>query len=653
VGRTIVVDAVGHVSLRVVGILPPDFVYPTPVARDVPDVLVPLVVPADAVSNLRRRSFSVIARIPSSASLDEVSLRLSARSAAIGRDYPPVPARPALSAMTLRTLGPFDSVHLRPLNDYLGGRERRQFAVVMAGVSVLVLLACVNLAGLAIARGEDRRRDLLVQRALGATSWRLSRAVLVEVMLLGAASAVCALALLGPFLALVRRLLPVSLLLIKPPTIDGRVIVFAALVDVTAILAVSLWPARAAARDTSNSAMASGVRSSATGRLRPIQRLLVPAQVAVAFVLLVSGALFIASLVRVWNEDVGYDPDRLVLVEVVTGPGASSTAADRVNAVMAAVSRLPGVERVAAAQGGFLSSRGGFDGSPFRLPPGAGLVTGVTKRISITPGYFETMHARLLAGRLPSDDELETGKPVLVVSQRVAHDYWPGLDAIGRTLEGNAGTFTVIGVVADARYYGLDRASEGEIYLSMVAYGGYSRLSTLLIKTGDSSSVALSDVARAISSANSGGRVQRMVTVDEALGETIRPRRFNSWLFGSLAVVALAVVGTGMFGLLAMTAGRRTREMGIRMALGATQDGIVSLLLFEQLSAVAFGLMAGGVAAAWAVRFLKSYLYGSTAYDPRVWAASVLVIVITAAFGTLVPSLQASRADPVKALRGE
>ena len=185
--------------------------------------------------------------------------------------------------------------------------------------------------------------------------------------------------------------------------------------------------------------------------------------------------------------------------------------------------------------------------------------------------------------------------------------YWPGRSAIGQVLRGEAHLFTVIGVVPDARLYALDRDSEGEIYVSATALSDTPR--TLLIKPRVGSIVPLSDVTGMINGIWSDARVSRMVSMDEALGDSIRPRRFNAWLFGTFAVAALALLGTGMFALVASRTARRTREIGIRMTLGATRGAVIELLLKEEVNGVAAGLIAGCVASWWAVGFLRALVY--------------------------------------------
>jgi predicted lysophospholipase L1 biosynthesis ABC-type transport system permease subunit len=239
---------------------------------------------------------------------------------------------------------------------------------------------------------------------------------------------------------------------------------------------------------------------------------------------------------------------------------------------------------------------------------------------------------------------------VLVVTEGVAKAYWPGRSAVGESLSGEHGTpYRIVGVVADARYESWDRSS-------WVAYGSYPSLAmsnrpNLLVRSPTGRAVPVADILRVLASFDPAVHVTRVNQLDTLLTDSIRPRRFESWLFGSFAAAALLVVWVGVLGIVGMATARRTREVGIRMALGATREHLVSLLFREQFLAVAGGLAAGGVLSAWAVQFVKAYMYELTAYDARLWIAAVIAIVLAASMGTAIPAWRASRVDPVQALR--
>jgi hypothetical protein len=265
------------------------------------------------------------------------------------------------------------------------------------------------------------------------------------------------------------------------------------------------------------------------------------------------------------------------------------------------------------------------------------------------------LEPQLLIGRFPTDTEMEDGARVIVVSESVARTYWPNASPLGQSLtyqsQNQSEPFAVVGVVKDVRWNYWDTAVAS-------VYGPYARVSrsanvTVFIRTRKSTDQITAQAINAITAFDPLIRTTRSGTLDEWFADTVRPRRFKAWLFGSFAVAALVIVGAGILGLIAMSTARRTREMGIRLALGSTREALVRLLLREQLIHVAAGIVAGSLISAWAVRFLKSYLYEITPYDPRVWVFAIMVIVATTMIGTLVPSLRASQTDPVEALRVE
>jgi hypothetical protein len=277
---------------------------------------------------------------------------------------------------------------------------------------------------------------------------------------------------------------------------------------------------------------------------------------------------------------------------------------------------------------------------------------------AVTGEFYRILEPQIDAGRLPTDAELATNAPVLVVSEGVANQYWPGASAIGRTLVdgGRSATkeparaFTVVGVVRDVRWAAWDERDLPTIY-GPYALLARPREATLLIRSTAGISQLAGNALRVIGETDPLVRVDSVAMLDALFVDSVRPRRFRAWLFGSFAFASLCVAGLGIFGQLAMSTARRTREVGIRMSFGATPAGIARLILREQLAPVVAGLVAGGIVAAWAVRFVAANLYQVTSFDARVWSAAVGLIVLTAAAGTLVPAVRASRVNPTETLR--
>jgi len=313
-----------------------------------------------------------------------------------------------------------------------------------------------------------------------------------------------------------------------------------------------------------------------------------------------------------------------------------------------AIDAMPGVLQAGGLNEPFLERA--ITGSAFEPPAGALPLHADVENLAVTSGFFRAAGLILIEGRLPTREEFEGGRPVIVVSQTIARSYWPHESALGKPLRRRQQTYEVIAVVEDARYRALDADPEGEIYSPIAEQPG---LANIIVALEGKPAQRLAEIVAMIQTRFSHVRVARAETMQEALGASIQWRRFQTWLFVALGGAGVAVAAVGILGLVALSVARRTREVGVRMALGATRRRVVLQMLGEQSVPVATGLVAGGIVAAWALRFLQEFTYKLSVYDPRVWVTAVLVIVTAAAIGSLAPVLRATRVDPVSALRAE
>jgi predicted permease len=621
-------------GIEVAGILPPDFVFPFSSGSLAPSLLTPNVEESASGSDSDGWSEHVLVRLTGSGSVIEAQGRLAAAS-----QHRAVARSKAGEAAS----GAFDRVRLDPIRLVLTGTVRPTALTVFAIASALLVLGCLNVTGLGVARMADRSRDVELRRALGAGTGDLVRMLLIENGVLVIIGATLGVALAKPMLAMSLAVMP-SLMLLKAPEIDLRVVIFSGLSAAFCLLAVTVWPARTIARASLRAALADA--GGTTRRARWGRMVLVAAQVALALVMTVGGALLVGSLARVWAEDSGFDVERHGLLSISPPEGTSAAA---VEDLIASVRRLPGIENAGGLDGPLLGQA--FNGSSFDLPPGIVERT-IVESMSVTAGFFEAAGLLPIEGRLPTAQEFAYGAPVIVVSDIVARQYWPDRRAIDQVLVWEKRPFTVIGVVPDARYVALDQEPQGAIY-SPLAADPDPFLETLLFAASEGSPVRLNDVADHLRRVCPTCAIRRANTLTEAMGRTIRIRQFRAWLFAAFGVGALVIVGIGILGLVAMTTSRRTKEVGIRMTVGATRGDVLRLLVREQTTGVLVGLALGGLVAAWTVRFVRAYLYETPLSDPLVWSASVAILVLVALVGTLIPAMRASRVDPVKALRLE
>ena len=659
IGQTYIDDPTTGRGFRVVGVMPRGFVFPS---RNAAVSFIAPYAPSPDVARdpSRRNLFEIIARLPPGMAIDAFRARVESGMAATAAALPPRGMKPdGWSDRSWRMQGPFDRADVRPLASALGANQRPLFRAIFLAALMLLLLGGLNISGLMAARGFDRVRELSLRRALGASGPRIAWMVFIEALVLIAAGAALGLCLAFPLLHLGLRLLPDDLVLLKAqvePVIDARVVMFVVLSALALAVPTTIWPIRRALR---TGAISLGDGSRGSTQTRSIGRtVVIVLQVAVALVLTTTGALLIASIMGVYRNTPAIRTDGVVVLrERMQGSDdgkiGSPARTARINSLIDTLRRVPGVDMAALTEGQILDGGGGV---PWWIPPPAAGPAAARLPVvaeAVTADFYRVLEPQLVMGRFPTDAELASGAPIVVVSESVARTYWPNASPLGQTLAYLRVTtpFTVVGVVKDVRWNQWD----AEV---AAIYGPYAQVSrrgsvTVFIRSRMSAGQITAEATRAIAAADPLIRTTQAGTLDERFADSVRPRRFQSWLFGSFAMCAVVIVGVGILGLIAMATARRTKEMGIRLALGATRDALVRGLLLEQSGAVAGGVLVGSLVSAWAVRFVKIYLYEITPYDPGVWAAAVVAIVATAVVGTLIPSLRASRVDPVQALKVE
>jgi predicted permease len=645
-------EPVRHSGFRIVGVMPRGFLFPTEGA----DVrfITPYVLQGEDKTNPRRRGFfEVIARVPKTVGAGILQERIEAAMAEAAATFPSLGPKPAgRSDRSWRQQGPFDDARVEPLSVSLGSRSRPLFGAILLAVSILVGLGAINASGLVAARTLDRAREVGVRRALGASRTAIARMVFLEVATLVGAGSLLGLLFVAPLLHLALSLLPEEVVLLKPAQIDWRVTAFVVVGALILSVPAAVWPIRRALR-AGWTGIADGGRTAPRSRSAG-QFIVVAVQVAGAFVLTVGGTLLVGSILAVYAHVRPIRTDGVVVIETMVQDAfmnhKSPGRAARVDTILDRLRHVPGVVAIGVTEAEVL--RGGNWPSWFTPPAGANRKLMVDLQ-AVAGDYFRVLQPQLVAGRLPTDAELAGNARVIVVSEGVARAYWPLGSPIGQVLtqEGEADPYAVIGVVKDVRWFSWDQPASS-IYGPLALLSRYPMM-TFMIQTGGNSARVVASALGAIADADPLVKPMRAATLDDLFVDSVRSRRFRSWLFGTFAAAGLIVVGVGILGLLAMSTARRTREMGIRSALGATRGRITALLLREQLSPVLAGLIAGGFLAVWTATLVKSHLYEVTMGDSRVWIMAVALLVLTALLGALLPAIQAGRTDPAHALRAE
>jgi predicted permease len=626
-------------GIRVVGILPPRFV--------VPDSFVPEVVLASAstvAAPLYRRNSSrqVVIRLPAGMTVVEAQTRLSEAARALSAEWPAVTLAPTASATARAWAGPAVGVTVTPLRDLITAPTRTFAWLVLGGVLLVLAQATFNVAGLAAARTVDRQREVATRRALGAGDWQIARVLAVETLLIVLIGTLGGL-LLAPWAFRVTLDLIPTTRLIQDATLNARVVVVIAAAALATFVVMAAAVTREGHRALARVLADGGASTTRRRSWMPVT------QIALATVVTIACALVLASMVRIWTSDRGFETDdRLVMHFYLTGdrsPAATETAAARFAA-------HPGVRDIGVTATQYLLERMRVLGSnAFASPTSAGR-DAADSPIShfVTHGYLDAAGLTLVDGRWPTESEFASGASVAVVSPVAARLYWGERSALGQTLMLGDRAFSVVGVVNDARFVSRDMASTGDIYAPIATNPRATAAAAFVRVAPDQSAGALLRDFRAQCPEC---RIASLEPAIAVVNSTIQTPRFRAWLFGAFGVAALVISAIGIVGVVAMTTARRKREIGIRLALGTTHSAIARLILREQVVMLIAGIVLGGLAAAWTVRLLGSYMYETSVYDWKTWSMTLIVLVAIAGVSVVWPALRAARVDIVRVLRPE
>lgn len=531
----------------------------------------------------------------------------------------------------------------------------RPLLLVLAGcVGMVLLIACANVASILLARAVHRRGEISVRMALGADRPRLIRQMLLESAVLAAVGAVAGLALAAAGIAVLVALAPASVPRLQEIRIEPAVLVFATGIAVLSALVAGLAPALGATRAAAMDGMREGGREvHGTGGLR---RALVVAEVAVAMTLVIGAGLFVQSLIRLQAVDLGFRPSGLLVASIspprgtYQGPDAIRDLFDR---TLTRASLLGGVEAVSLTSmlplsGGDINLTFAIEGRPEPRTPREAPVASY-RAVSTT--YFDTMGMSMLSGRpLGADDRAATAS-VAVINEALARRYWEGTSPIGARLLMSGEELTVIGVVTDIRHTGPATAADGELYVPYTQIP--PRAATLVLRTaGDPAALSASVRAmmREVDPLLPLGTVRPMTTL---VADRIAQPRFMATLLTWFASAAAILAVMGVYGLLAFSVTQRTREIGVRMALGAGRASVVGMVVRQSLGVVGAGIVIGAAAGAALSQTIKSQLFAVDAGDP--WTIVVMAVLMLAAssVASYFPARRASRVDPVVALRND
>ncbi len=611
-------------------------------------VWVPLAFPAEEAAARGNHFLEIIGRMKPGVTVPQASAEMETIAARLAQQYPEFNTR--IGAV------------VNPLHEEIVGDMKPALLILLGAVAFVLLIACANVANLLLARAAARHKEIALRLALGADRARLTKQLLVESVMLSMLGGIVGLLLAYAGLRILTRFIPADVAHAEMISIDGRVMIFTLIVAVVTGLIFGLAPASQAAHSNINDTLKEGGRDSGAGpRGKRLRGALVIAEVAVSFILLIGAGLLINSFMHLRNLDPGFRADHLLALQVDLSETKYPDTPRRVaffDEVVRRVQALPGAKSVAIA--GNLPFTYNGDSGPIGVEgipdPPPDQHPDVIYR-AIGPNYFSTMGIPLVRGRdFNEQDNLDTDMKV-IVSERTVRQYWPNTDPIGKRLKMGSTTAegpwrTVVGVVKDVRQN--DFIAEPKMQM----YFNYRQLrslmpNALIVRTAvDPLSLATS-VRIAIWAVDKDQTVANVDSMEHIVAGAVARQRFSMLLLAIFAGVALVLAAVGIYGVMSYSVAQQTREIGIRMALGAQRSDVLKMTVIQGLRLVGLGLVIGLVAAFILTRVMATLLFGISATDPLTFIVISLVLLAVAILASYIPALRATKVDPMVALRAQ
>ena len=653
IGKMIVIDTD---PVMVVGVMPPSFRHPGRTLQNDVEIWSPSGFrgPAGAtLSRSRRRIAGSLARLQPGVTLDQAQARLAEYGAAVSlqfpSDYPTSNGwRPRVTSLQ---------------DDVVGGVSTTMF-MLLGGVGLLLLIACVNVAHLILARSAGRRQEIAIRKALGARAGQLTRQLVTESALLAAAGGVLGLLVASWTLSGLVALAPGRVPRIDSVTIDLTAVLVAVAISFAATVMFGLVPAWQLTRvDTFAAVKGGGPARSTDGRAGRARDVLVAAEVAMATVLLIGAGLLVRSIVGLVNVPLGFETESLLTARLSLPRPNDATRATYLDPArrvafyretLGRIAALPGVERAA------MSSQipmGGFNPPWFVEIQGLDLgdqsVRPVMHSFQVSPSYFETMGVRILRGRPFKEFDRAATEPVAIVSETAARTLWKGRDPIGERLRlgPDLPWMTIVGVAGDVLNRRLNEPPQPILYRSLEQSSDLSL--ALLIRTRGATPDLAASIAREVRAVDPDLPVYSVRTMADVIGSALAQRQFLMRLLVAFGAIATTLALLGIYGLMAYSVSQRTREIGIRMAIGARQLDMSLMVMRRSMALTAAGVLVGSVVSLGLSQFVRSQLFGVEPSDPVTMAFVFALMMVVAAVAGYVPARRAASVDPVLAVRSQ
>ncbi|HET7584258.1 MAG TPA: ABC transporter permease [Gemmatimonadaceae bacterium] len=635
---------------RIVGIMPPDF-------RDVwgqdVELWTPLALAPERYSGgYTNEWLNLVARVKPGITVEQAARDMRGFAEQLKRDRPD-------------QFPPDWTLKVQSMMDVKTGAIRPALLVLLGAVGFVLLIACANVANLLLARAAGRSKEIAIRTALGARSRDLIRQLLTESVLLSLVGGVIGLVLAYGAVRFLVALNPGNLPRVESIAVDGRVALFTLGIALLTGLAFGLAPALQGIAGDLHGVLKTESRGGTTDRSgRLVRRTLVVAEVALALTLLTGAGLLIRSFARLQGVDPGFDP-RNVLTFDLSLPASrypSDTARQAFfDAVLPRIAQVPGVRSVGATSvmpfsGGW--STGSFNVEGYTPPPNGNGPWGDIRVVS--PGFLETLRVPLLRGRTFEQRDQGSKLPMVVVDEEfVRRFYKPGVDPIGKRIWFGNSTpndstryITIIGVVGHTKHEGLDADARVQLYFTYWMAGDVNAL-TVAARTASDPMRTVGAIRAAIRSVDADQPMARIRSLEDMVQSSMGQRRLSMLLLGLFAGLAMLLASVGIYGVMSYSVAQRTRELGVRMALGAARGRVLALVLRQGMVLALLGVAIGLAGAFWLTRLVSSQLYAVRATDPATFVTVALLLIAVAALASFLPALRATRVDPVVALREE
>jgi putative ABC transport system permease protein len=636
VGKQLVLDGD---SYTVIGIMPSGFTFP-----EKTDVWLPLSFAPEELTDRGYNHLAVVGRLKPGVELRQAQAEMSALMDDQTRRFPNENSGRSMRLVTFQ--------------QNLVGDIRTALWILSGAVFLVLLIACANIANLLMARAASRQKDIAIRVGLGASRRRLIQQLLTESLLLSLLGGVIGLVFAYGGLQILTTVGPANIPRLSEVTIDGRVLVFTTVVSLLTGIIFGLIPAFQATKPDINEWLKDGQRSSSGGPSgKRARNWLVVTEMALALILLIGAGLLIKSFMILWQVEPGFNSRNVLTMAISPSPPKYNNRSDRAALclrLLEQVKSTPGVVAVGVVNQLPFSGRNlGLNFTIVGQPPARPEDTASANYRVITPGYLQAMGIPLKRGRDFNEHDTRETTPTALINEALAKQYFANEDPIGKQLsiEGQQAPREIVGVIGDVKQIKLDAEGRSEIYVPYQQFAVPAM--NIVVRTQTDPGSMTSAVLQQISRVDPDQPVFQVKTMDQYLGESMAQRRLSTVLLGVFAALALVLAAIGVYGVMSYLVGQRTREIGIRMALGAKQLDILKLVVGHGMWLAFLGIALGVAAALLLTRIMTNSLYGISASDPLTYIGISLLLAVVALLACLIPARRAIKVDPNIALRYE